>query len=267
MTGIYIGNSIEIISCKNLEICFRRDLQKTFLESILVKNMHGKRKCIGYVKTFRPATKTGEIPDRWIIHFNYDGIEISGSKCNKEKIGQELFKLTSDENNNPICEMYDRSKYKVMLDEIIDENILAPKRLSVATSSIGDSLKSWMLGLNIEKGFERGSKYWEVSINTNKHMYIYHIGEYGVYCRAARYDVSDQGIVFNQNFRQGTYAFMVEDNTISLDSLLVNEDLFNSKSCVIDSDSIYWSVLKVTKDLIYLNGCEGETYEIKKPTT
>lgn len=96
-----------------------------------------------------------------------------------------------------------------------------------------------------------------------------------IYIRAARYACQDEGVVFAQNIRMfdnnGRYrkAFMLDDNHIALQDLVVDTANFDPTRCTTPESfdrGIYWSVKEILEqdETIVLNGCDGEEYKISR---
>ena len=98
-------------------------------------------------------------------------------------------------------------------------------------------------------------------------MNIFEMTESSIYSRAARYKTCNKGVVFNQNFRQGLNAYMLPDNRMASEDLLVNENLFNTDACEWIERSVYWSVSSIEEDEINLHGCQGDMYKWKRPVS
>ena len=144
-------------------------------------------------------------------------------------------------------------------------------------TNIGKCLSEWHLG----------SEYWEddenqnfgAQIRTNKHSYIFNFGELQgnqiLYCRAARIRSNNNGSVFSQNIRlmknNKEFSAKMALNNLekSKQSILIQDHLFNPKSCVFidDGKEIYWSLRYFSEDIIILNGCGGEEYKHIRPTS
>ena len=93
------------------------------------------------------------------------------------------------------------------------------------------------------------------------------------YCIAARYATCDKGVVFAQNLRisemKGHHkqAYMVSDNMIPKEPVIVHHELFSPDGCQTAPEElggifagIYRSVKETSDDLVKLYGCEGDKY-------
>lgn len=141
--------------------------------------------------------------------------------------------------------------------------------------SIGKCLIEWSLFSGYVE--DEKEQNFTTEIHTNKHSYIFSQdkwrGNKFLYCRAARIRSNNNGSVFAQNIRlmansNEFTAKMEEDNLlISKQDILIQNDLFNPKSCVFinDGKEIYWSLKDFSEDEIILNGCAGEEYKHSRP--
>jgi len=143
--------------------------------------------------------------------------------------------------------------------------------------SIGKCLTKWNLG----SGFLEDDKEnnFTTEITTNKHSYLFTLTKWNndkiLYCRAAKIKSNNKGSIFAQNIRlmknsNEFTAKMAENNSIiSKENILIQDHLFNPKSCVFinGGEEIYWSVKEFSEDEIILNGCGGEEYKHSRPKT
>lgn len=275
--GVYIGENIEIVVTDRYEIAFRRAPKNAFLESVLVKadleDEKRLRKCIGICRT-EPATEPTSIKSvKWSYKFLDGGNVLYKDSEILDEAANDAFFIKNSEAGAYIFKFFDGAEYEASQHESFAEQQLNPECLPVSQSTIGECLLNWNMGLgeilHTEDGVE---KFFGITINTKRHMYIFKMSPDHIYCRAARYYVCDKGIVFNQNFRQsawasesGGMAYMVCDNRIAMQDLVIDEALFDSAKCTWDGMSVYWSVFSVDDDLILLNGCEGDIYRWERP--
>jgi hypothetical protein len=174
----------------------------------------------------------------------------------------------------PVCVGYgdvtakfeDGSEYFAKLVEAFDENTLNPALPSVCDENVGECLRLWNMGIKEEFiDIDGQSAFIGITVNTNKHMYIFEMTPDSIYCRAARFVATNKGVVFNQNFRQGFEAYMIKDNTEASMPLSFDESLFSSDSCAWNNRSVYWSLASYNHTEITLRGCQGDTYHWMKP--
>lgn len=259
--GVYIGADLEVVVTEKYTMTFRRHGEEDYLESMLL--LTKDLTCLGVCHSSPCCTEMRIPPKTWAYAFKMNPIE--DLVCNDDNLAALLGRQTvwldfTAEGSN--AKFYDSSVYSSQLAETFTMEELAPACVAAGHDNIAHCLKSWNIGITklIYKEKPIG-----VTINTDKHMYIFEITPGSIYCRAARYLVCERGVVFNQNFRQGYEAYMIADNREARDSLTYDPDLFNATECNWIDRSVYWSVASVEQDLIVLHGCQGDTYTWKKP--
>jgi len=187
----------------------------------------------------------------------------------------EFLKLNKNNNILTLNSHYSNNLKFVQIEKITVTDFKIAEKASENT--IGKCLIEWSLG----SGFIEDDEYqtFTAEIHTNKHSYIFSQnkwkGDKFLYCRAAKIKSNNSGSVFSQNIRlmknsNEFTAKMVEDNLlISKQDILIQNDLFNPKSCVFvnDGKEIYWSLKDFSENEIILNGCAGEEYKHLRPKT
>lgn len=138
-----------------------------------------------------------------------------------------------------------------------------------SVQDVGRCLQEWRLG---SKYFVGGDAVY-CEVNTNRHMFVFSVHSYMVYIRAAATRNNDRGTLFFQNIRMmknrdtGEYTMSILPDNLRLagDDLQMDDSQFNPKVCTFVPDGgIYWSLMSHEPDLIKLNGCGGETYEVNR---
>ena len=97
-------------------------------------------------------------------------------------------------------------------------------------------------------------------------MLIFEISPRSVYCRAARFAAVNEGVVFDQNIRQGQASFMIPDNREAAQPLIIEKQSFGRETCVWNGKTVYWSVAAYDEDHIELHGCQGAVYSWSRPS-
>lgn len=112
--------------------------------------------------------------------------------------------------------------------------------LPLSQSTIQDCLVSWRTGTAVGKSYASPDKINPyVEITTKQHAYVFSISHDMVYCRAARYAACEKGMVFAQNIRisqiekYGKQAYMLPDNTLALEPLIIKPDYFDFDTCTV----------------------------------
>ncbi len=286
ITGVWVGKNIEIVRTGIYELVFQRN--DNILESTW---SHLEYDSNYLIKTL--MAKCCYMPDG-MISYAYkieDAEENIYSGSNSSVIEKELGKSTysikqrddsimiiADDLTEKICgnNLYiEKENKKIVLQkseniEIVNNRDILP----LSQSSIEDCLVSWRLGTKDGVKWERDDSIDPfVEINTKNHMYIFVVSDRIKYCRAARYAVCEQGVVFAQNFRlfemegRGKQAYMVSDNLIAKEPLIIDPELFSFESCQTTPKErggvqagIYWSVKEADDNKIILHGCDGEEF-------
>jgi hypothetical protein len=186
---------------------------------------------------------------------------ISSDEETKNLLNQKPLTINVDEDTLQIS-FVNGILYHAKAHELFTMNDLQPYCPTPKEASVGECLLKWNIGCT-ETNYD--NIFSGVIINTYKHMYIFEITKYSIYCRAARYTTCDKGVVFDQNFRQGYEAYMIEDNRVAMNELEYDESLFSTDACVWNNKSVYWSTANVSEDEIELHGCQGDIYKWAKP--
>lgn len=285
-SGVYIGTDFEMVVTQKYVITFRRNIPSDNLEARLFRRMEEAYSCIGICQSAPLETEQHRPPVCWRTAFVYQDEILA--VCSRYQKGQEIgvdrppvYLKEEDEQikgyiGNPLplisgsgkieIRFEDETVYPAALVEKLTEESLRPVLPEFSGSNIGECLRLWNMGIREEFFDYRGNPtFMGVTINTEKHMYIFELTPDSIYCRAARYVATDRGVVFNQNFRQGFEAYMIKDNREAAMPLPVDESLFSAEACVWNSRSVYWSVFDYNEKEIVLHGCQGDVYHWKKP--
>jgi len=202
----------------------------------------------------------------WLYSLNSDERVFQNSEWAVSLLNNEIFSYETNDNGTLTFKFYDGQVYNSIRHEVFTENELYPKCVPASESSIGNCLQQWNLGCKrLLYKIDDKETFIGVTINTRKHMYIFEITPWSIYCRSARYFTCDKGVVFNQNFRQGVEAYMLENNSKAMEELIIDESLFSDKACSWDNMSVYWSVFSIEDNVITLHGCQGDTYKWERP--
>lgn len=179
----------------------------------------------------------------------------------KSLLNQKPFTIDADNDTLKLC-FADALQYSAKSHELFTMEDLQPPCPTSKEASIGECLQTWNVGY-IEMRYD--GCFSGVIVNTWKHMYIFEITNGSIYCRAARYAACNEGVVFNQNFRQGYEAYMIEDNQAAMEELVYDKSLFSADACVWSGRSVYWSTYRVSDNEIELHGCQGDVYTWSRP--
>jgi len=295
--GVWVGKDIEIVRTNKVQILFRKDPASPeglwselsllrYSESGFEEDVRG----IVYANE-RKRTLKVHVKDLWSRQ--KEEPYISDPELSRHAIrrtfkmmscGDDEVLLQADDGQREVIgaegriERFDRSGSLVYALKRIEEFEVKHKGIiskKLSESTIAECLRSWSLGTHLikEDDVTKG-----IEINTNHHMYIFYVRDDMCYCRAARYETCEKGMIFAQNIRlmvnpQQFMVFMIEDNErVSQEKLIIDETLFDPNACVFTPPErggwpagIYWSVKSASDDLIELHGCAGEVYRYERP--
>jgi len=232
--GIYISKDIEIVITEKYILAFRRVNTQNALESCLLEK-EDDGSCYSYVGICRslPATTIAyPIPRKWEYAFKGARKKYSNATSLAEWIVRTHLTLQQHEDGITLI-FPDGDSYSACKTEIFSMGDLNLPPPYVSDTTLGECLKCWHMGCH-EEVVETSDNdcCTSVSINTARHMYIFHMLPNDFYCRAARYSTNNSGVVFNQNFRQRnsdmSETYMVDDNTISGDPLPIDSNNFGA---------------------------------------
>ena len=130
--------------------------------------------------------------------------------------------------------------------------------------SIAEKMAKW----NILSCFICEDGAYSVHIDTLKYSAFFGFNEKEkfLYCRIGQNGYCEKGwAMLSTTCIRMNESRMLEDNLLALKDYKPNEDFFVADGCSFPDDGgWYWSVKEITDDVIYLNGCGGDTYEIHK---
>lgn len=263
--GVFIGKDIEVVITDLYMIVYWRNISENFLESRLYIMQNSIWRCIGVCRTSPVCSIQRRPPEIWQHAFVYNEKMQSTDDAMRDIIGTAPKYFNQSEGSLQI-KLEDLIQYTAVCDEDFSMEELLPVLPEISDNNIGECLKKWNMGLKEEIYDINGAQtFIGITVNTEKHMYIFEMTPNSIYCRAARYVTTNNGIVFNQNFRQGDEAYMIEDNNDASLPLQIDESLFLNNSCIWNDKSVYWSVRSCDSNCIILNGCQGDTYQWHKP--
>ena len=263
LTGIYIGKDCEFGLTDTAAILFFRTPQKNELQSRLYLKSKAQYACVGVCRTFPVLTNLHTPLQRCDTLFIDQGV-IRGSDPSLTSLLGTSFKL-EDKGDSVWVRLDQESVGPLYLNEEINPN-LQPSHRKADKTHVGECLREWNRGVRQEFITIEGQRHFiGCQINTNRHMLIFELSPRSVYGRAARLTMMNEGLVFDQNIRQGNSSFMAEDNRIACGPLLGDRKFFNSEACFWNENTVYWSVKSVEEDEIVLQGCQGTEYRWHRP--
>lgn len=260
--GVYIGSNIEIAVTKKYTLIFLA--KDEALTTFLVQSADGR--CIHAVRT-KPGQ--GSLSVEYLLT-GQGGMNYVKGKGFLEYRGRQAVELIWEKESVKCIFSLSGEEFTAEIAEYLTEESLVPKNMDATDENLAECLNQWHLGVyELTESYGNKSFFEGIILNTPKHMYIYKAREGGqIYIRAARYRCDRKGIAFNQNYRQfyeagrpeSAHHVAVKDNRVSMEELEINSSYFVPNTCNLDRNTFYWSVRSYTRNLITLNGCNGELY-------
>jgi len=256
--GIWCGKDATVAVVEDFSIAFLR-IQKDKIANVLKHNQHG---VVGAV---------------YGLGVNFDASAVYCAKnpatgvkyCNIKAGAENLENHSRDEifikeNKDMVYKMYDGKIFDLKLAEQIrmaDFNVQNPADNSL---SVAERMALW----GVNNFFECGDGHLNAGIDTQKYSIYYHlsVNDKRVYCRVGQNGYCERGraMLSTACIRQNECR-MAENNLKTLEEYKPLEECFIPDGCAFPADGgWYWSVKGVTDDVIYLNGCGGEVYEIHR---
>ncbi len=259
--GVFVGENVELVVTKKYTLLFI--IKKGVLMSFLLQstNLH----CIHAVLTAQED----------YLRVEYLLTRQGGRNFVK---GKEFFKY-QEKSVADIIWNEDLQQYNIFFEyevfvanvhEYLTQDNFTPKMIRADENTLAECLNQWHLGVYEIEEIKQNHVYFRgIAVNTLKHMFIFDAIEGGkIYIRAARYRCFNEGVAFNQNFRQfydaihpeNAYHFTTNNNMIAMEEIEISKDYFLPTSCNLDQNTFYWSVNYYEPNIIRLNGCGGDCY-------
>jgi hypothetical protein len=259
--GIWIGENATVAIIDEYRISFLR-IQEDLIASVLHHNTYGTLSVVyGFGKNHDAHSFVSAIcpVTREPLH-NSDKAKSYVQNHSADKIEYNTA------NKKLIYTMYDGKKFELVLSEKINSTDFDKVNEIDDTLSIANKMALWEVGKYFEYTGDKG--YFNVAINTHKYsiLFSFSISENWVYCRVGQNGYCDKGrAMLSTVCIRRNETRMIENNLLSINEYKPIEDCFIVDGCSFPPDGgWYWSVKEVTDDVIYLNGCGGATYEIRR---
>ena len=260
--GIWIGENATVAAVDEYRVSFLR-VKKDLIVSVLYHNTFGTVGVVyGFGVNFNAYANVSAInPDSKAIFYNSEEAKIyiqkhSGDKAEFDAINEKL-----------TYTMYDGQKFELVLAEKINMSDFEKVNEIDNNLSVAKRMALWGVG----KYFEYEDGYFNVGIDTQKYSILFNFSivdntKRRVYCRVGQNGYCEKGwAMLSTVCIQQNETRMIENNLLSINEYKPIEDYFIVDGCPFPPDGgWYWSVKEITDDVIYLNGCGGVTYEIRK---
>ena len=169
-------------------------------------------------------------------------------------------------NNKLVYTMYDGTVYDHVLAEKINMADFDVINEVDNTLPLAEKMALW----NVGKSFEISDYMTQAMIDTQKYSILYSLSipDNWIYCRVGQNGFCEKGrAMISPTCIRVMESRMIEDNLRTLNDYKPMEECFVVDGCAFPRDGgWYWSVKEVTDDVIYLNGCNGDIYEIRRST-
>lgn len=259
MYGIWCGKDATVAVVEDFSIAFLR-IRKDMIASILKHSRYGT---VGVV---------------YGLGIDFDARAVycikhpeSGELSCNEAVGQEhLEKHSGDsyslgEDGSMTYRMYDGTEYPLVLAEEIHMEDFERKTPVDSILTVAQRMALW----NVSQWFGYDDGYLGADIGTQKYSIHFEISlkdNLFIYCRVGQNGYCDKGWAMRSTTCiRHMECRMIEDNLQTLQEYRPMEECFVADGCAFPSDGgWYWSLKEVTDDVIYLNGCGGDTYAIHR---
>jgi len=177
-------------------------------------------------------------------------------------------KLSYDHQNDKlIYTTHDGKAFENVLAEKVVMSDFERKNEIDNSLSVTEKMTRWSIGTYIEVN----SKVVRAGIDTDKYSIFYAVdlsneaNEF-IYCRVGQNGFCEKGRAMLPTIEiRHHLTRMIDDNLSSIHDYKPNEDWFVADGCTFPEDGgWYWSIKELTDDVIYLQGCSGDVYEIHR---
>ncbi len=258
MFGIWCGKDATVAAVEDFSIAYLR-IKRDVIACVLRHRSYGTMSTVyglGINHDAR-AVYCERNPDSGELFYN----EETG-KEHLEKHSGDTF--TVEEDGSMTYRMYDGTEFRLELAEEIHLEDFGRKYVADPHMPVAERMALWNRG----QYFEYGDGCVNVGINTRKYsiLYSFFMQDKFVYCRVGQNGYCEKGwAMLSTTCVRHNECRMTEDNLRTLQEYRPMEECFVRNSCAFPSDGgWYWSLKEVTEDVIYLNGCSGDTYEIHR---
>ena len=273
LNGVWIGKDSTVAIVDDFRIAFLR-LKEDLIISVLYKEGHGVVSVVyGHGKDLMNDFKYSAI-----VFKNSEGKYISNNKEADTFIeNHSKDTIRFDEVNNRLVYVtFDNREFDSELSEKITMDDLTKEHEADNSLTVAERLALWFKYVH----FSLNEVTLTAMIDTSKYSIFYYVSfddkeayanvpidsDVVIYCRVGQVGISNKGLAMLPSIQIRDHRVgMVKDNLASINDFIPNDDMFIVDRCVTnlsDGQVWYWTVKEVTDDVIFLHGCEGNTYEI-----
>ena len=164
-----------------------------------------------------------------------------------------------------IYRTFDGKEFELELAEGFDPaTYFTRKQPAIGECSIAEAMAKWNV---YEQNWFKESDVG-FGIHTEQHSIYFHVDANSgtIYCRVGKNGYCEKGwAMLSTTCVRANECRMISDNRDAKKPYHPDENCFVENGCAFPRDGgWYWSLKKVTEDVIYLNGCGDVTYEITR---
>lgn len=195
-------------------------------------------------------------PDTGIKHFNTDEMCAAFEAHDNDTV--------STDDSGLVYTAYNGREYRLQLAEEGNTDEVSPTDEQLRGMSLADKMRVWNCYI---RGNTSTPEHYFIAaeMNTEKYSVTFNIDpDNYIYCRFGAHGYCDKGYAMLSTVCiRHNECRMIPDNTEALKGFTPDDKYFKENSCAFPPDgSWYWSVQRVEDNVVYLNGCRGDTYEI-----
>ncbi len=190
------------------------------------------------------------------IRFNDETMSAEMEAHNKDRIA-------IDDDGNMTYTMYDGTVFLLKLAEKTGGDYFDKKEYAEPLP-VSRKMALW----NICKYYNTNAQHIWAGIDTERYSIYFEVDDARkvIYCRVGQNGYCEKGWAMRSTtcirLRE---CRMIKDNLDAIKNYVPDERCFVAGSCAFPADGgWYWSLKSVEDDVIYLNGCGGDTYTIRQ---
>lgn len=257
--GIWIGKDATVAIIKDFCIAFLR-IENNLIASVLKHNDYGTIGVVYGVGTNFDAhsVMSAKNPETKLIFNNSNEAENNLVNHSNDKL------LYDGDNKKLIYKMYNGTDFDLILAEQINMDDFEKINAIDNTLPLEKRMALWC----VRKNFEYSDGYLEMELDTQKYSICFYVDikQGYTYCRVGQNGFCEKGrAMLSTICIRHNECRMIENNLLSTNEYKPIEECFVADGCAFPSDGgWYWSIKEVTDDIIYLHGCSGAIYEIRR---
>ena len=258
MYKVYCGKDAAVVEYYFLSIIFLR-IQDDNIISIL-KHSH-----FGLVGLVSGQGKNHEAR----ADYCFIDPETGRRYCTRPEYCDELEKhkkdtVSTNDGKELIYTTYNGTAYRLQIAEESETDEISQADEEMQEISLSDKMRIWNCGME----FGSSDCFVRANMNTERYSAVFEVNSANnsIYCRFGMHGYCDKGYAMRSTICiRRDECRMIPDNTEALKGYAPDEKYFVENSCAFPPDgSWYWSVRNVDDSTVYLNGCGGDIYEIRR---